>query len=120
MQRVTRLQYMNFRTKENQTICDEDRNRYGMPDYFLVSEIEPNGFFEYSELLTGITFIISAECFGPLNELKSEISADEVIQLFNNSYIEKISGLFQIVYDTEKKENMKQELVKKLTLPKHK
>jgi len=119
MQRVAKLQYMNFRTKENQTICDEDRNRYGVPDYFLVSEIEPNGFFEYTELLTGITFIIPAECFGPVNELKSEISEDEVIQLFDNSYIEKISGLFQFVYDTEKKENVKQQLVKKLTISKN-
>lgn len=119
MQRVTRLQYMNFRTKENQTICDEDRNRYGVPDYFLVSEIEPNGFFEYSELLTGITFIISVECFGPVSELKSEISEDEVIQLFDNNYIEKICGLFQIAYDAEKKENVKQQLVKKLTLSKN-
>ena len=119
MQRVARLQYMNFRSKENQTICDEDRNRYGVPDYFLVSEIEPNGFFEYIELLTGITFIISAECFGPVNELKTEISEEEVIQLFDNSYIEKISGLFQIAYDTEKKENVKQQLVKKLTPQKH-
>ena len=108
MQRVARLQYMNFRTKENQTICDEDRNRYGVPDYFLVSEIEPNGFFEYTELLTGITFIIPAECFGPVSELKSEISADEVIQLFDNSYIEKISGLFKMVYDTEMSRNPKE------------
>lgn len=89
-----------------------------MPDYFLVTEIEPNGYFEYAGLLTGITFLILSEVHAKLYNkpliLRTEISEEEVVNLFNDDYIEKIGNLFYLLYDSEKKETFKQELVRML------
>ena len=118
MKKVTNLQYINFRCKEIRTISNREKALYNVPDYFLVTEIEPNGYFEYTELLTGITFLIPSEVHAKLYNksliLKTEISEEEVVNLFNDDYIEKIGNLFYLLYDSEKKETVKQELVRKL------
>jgi len=120
MQKVANLQYMNFRTKETRDISKREKVLYNVPDYFLVSEIEPNGYFEYAELLTGISFLIPSEFYAklykdPMN-LKKEITEEELIDLFNDDYIEKLYGLFNIQYDKNKKETEKHKLIKKLML----
>lgn len=118
MKNVANLQYTNFRFKESKEVPKREKELYKVPEYFWVSEVEPNGYFEYIELLTGITFLIPSEVLDklygrPLN-LKEEISNEEVIALFDDNYIEKVGNLFYTLYDTEKKESVKQNLVKKL------
>lgn len=118
MQKVVDLQYMNFRTKETRDISKREKALYNVPDYFLVAETFPNGYFEYTELLTSISFLIPSEFYAklykePMN-LRQEITQEEIINLFNDDYIEKIGGLFNIVYDKEKKEMFKKELIKKI------
>lgn len=123
MQKVANLQYMNFRTKENRDISKREKELYNIPEYFLVAETFPNGYFEYAELLTGISFIIPSEFHAklykePMN-LRQEITKEELIDLFNDDYIDKICSLFNIQYDKEKKQTEKHQITKKLTIPKN-
>ena len=112
MQKVADLQYINFRCKEQRTISNSEKLLYNVPDYFLVADVEPNGYFEYTELLTEITLLIPSEVYAKIHgnpcDLKIEISEDEAISLFNDDYIEKISGLFNLIYDKNEKETSKQ------------
>lgn len=121
MQKVANLQYMNFRTKENRDISKREKTLYNVPDYFLVAGTKPNGYFEYNELLTGISFLIPSEVYAKMYhrplELRQEISREELLDLFNDDYIDKICSLFNIQYDREKKKKEKQQLTKKLILP---
>ena len=118
MQRVADLMYINFRCKENRTISKREKALYNVPNYFLVAENEPNGYCDYTELLTGITFLIPSEVYLKADNkplfLRTEISEEEVIALFDDNYIEKVGNLFYLLYDAEKKESVKQNLVKKL------
>lgn len=121
MQKVANLQHINFRTKENRDISKREKSLYNVPNYFLVVETEPNGYFEYNELLTGISFLIPSEVHAKMHhrplELRQEITREELLNLFNDDYIDKICSLFNIQYDKEKKETEKQQLKKKLMLP---
>lgn len=123
MQKVANLQYMNFRTKENRDISKREKALYNVPNYFLVVETFPNGYFEYAELLTGISFLIPSEFYDKLYnktfDLRQEITREELIDLFNDDYIGNICCLFNIPYDKEKKEIEKHQIIKKLTLPKN-
>lgn len=114
MEKVQRLQYMNFRTKEAKGISERERDSYGVPDYFLVCEVEENGRFEYTEVLTGLSFIIPSEVFKSFDVGKQELSVEEAVSLFDDKYIEKIGNLFHLTYDKEKKDGFKAELVKKI------
>ena len=114
MEKVQRLQYMNFRTRENKDISDRERDSYGVPDYFLVCELEENGRFEYAEVLTGLSFIIPGEVYKSYDAGKQELSVDEAVSLFDDKYIEKVGSLFHLAYDREKKDVVKAELIKKI------
>lgn len=123
MQKIANLQYMNFRNKENRDISKREKELFSVPKYFLVAETFPNGYFEYTELLTGISFIIPSEFYAklykePMN-LRQEITREELIDLFSDDYINRICGLFNIQYDKEAKETEKHQIVKKLTSPRN-
>jgi len=118
MEQVAKLEYINFRCKENKTIPKREKTLFNVPDYFLVSEVEPNGYFEYTELLTNITFLIPSEIhdklYGRINNLKQEINVYELRELFSIDYITKIANLFNLTYDNEKKQTKQEQIIKKI------
>lgn len=118
MQKVANLQYMNFKTKESRNVSKNEKEIFNIPKYILVAETSPNGYFEYVELLTGISLIIPSEIYAklynkPMN-LRQDITKEELINLFNDDYINRICGLFNIQYDKQTKETEKKQIVKKL------
>lgn len=116
MQKVAHLEYMNYRTQENNDISPSERNFYNVPYYFLVTEVQPNGYFEYKELLTGISFLIPQEVYAksfgyPLN-LRKEITYEELVKLYNADYINRICSLFGLSLTKDEIEEKKRKLVK--------
>lgn len=57
MKHVNSLAYDNYWYRENNTVSSKERAFYNIPDYILV-EASKIGYFEYFEVLTGISFII--------------------------------------------------------------
>lgn len=115
MQKVAHLEYMNYRIQENNDISPSERNFYNVPYYFLVTEVQPNGYFEYKELLTGISFLIPQEVYAksfgyPLN-LRKEITYEELVKLYNADYINRICSLFGLSLTKDEIEK-KRKLVK--------
>lgn len=120
MKHVNSLAYDNYWYRENNTVSSKERTFYNIPDYILV-EASKIGYFEYFEVLTGISFIVPSEVFCWYDEEKmarEEITKEQLIELFNDDYVGKICSLFDI-RDKEQKENFKQDAVKKLTLTKN-
>lgn len=121
MKHVNSLAYDNYWYRENNTVSSKERAFYNIPDYLLV-EASKIGYFEYFEVLTGISFIIPSEALYCPGEEKmiagEEITKEQLLELFNDDYVGKICSLFDI-RDKEQKENFKQDAVKKLTLTKN-
>lgn len=116
MQKVSDLEYMNYRTQENNEISPSERNFYNVPYYFLVTDVQPNGYFEYKELLTGVSFLIPSEVYAksfgyPLN-LRKEITYEELIKLYNTDYINRVCSLFGLSLAKDEIEEKKRKLVK--------
>lgn len=86
------------------------------PEYFLVSNIYDCGTIAYEELLTGTVFMIPGEFLSaPVPEpVRTTISSEEVVKLFDDNYISRIGNFFYIIYDQHQRETKKNELVKKL------
>lgn len=123
MKKVDELQYINFRTKENNHISKIEKDIHYVPEYLLVSETEI-GYFEYTELLTNISILIPSEYYARLYNkpmiLKQEITQEELINLFNIDYINRICSMFNIQYDKQTKESERHQIIKQLTLSKTK
>lgn len=115
------MKHVNSLYRENNTVSSKERAFYNIPDYILV-EASKIGYFEYFEVLTGISFIILSEALSCPGEEKmiagEEITKEQLIELFNDDYVGKICSLFDI-RDKEQKGNFKQDAVKKLTLTKN-
>ncbi len=115
MAKLKDLIYLNYIAQENNAISQEERNAYNVPSYLLVADAWSGGYFQYQELSTGITILIPSEIYAksyrmPLN-LRKEITPEELIELYNDDYIDRVCNLFGIIMDKKEKEQ-KLQLIK--------
>lgn len=115
MAKLKDLIYLNYIAQENNEISQEEKNAYNVPNYLIVTDAWSGGYFQYQELLTGITILIPSEIYAksyrtPLN-LRKEITPEELNGLYNDDYIDRVCNLFGIRMDKKEKEQ-KLQLIK--------